>query len=126
MVSSSESPEHTFLFADISGFTALTEAHGDEEAADLAGQFFADVRVLLGEHGAEEVKTLGDAVMIRCDSAAHSRFDSFRRWARGMAFRASVLASTPAPPSSEAGIGSGPRSTWRRGCPLPPPEAMSS
>ena len=25
----------TFLFADIAGFTALTEAHGDEEAANL-------------------------------------------------------------------------------------------
>jgi class 3 adenylate cyclase len=25
----------TFLFADIAGFTALTEAHGDEEAARL-------------------------------------------------------------------------------------------
>ena len=25
----------TFLFADIAGFTALTEAHGDDEAAAL-------------------------------------------------------------------------------------------
>jgi class 3 adenylate cyclase len=24
-----------FLFADIAGYTALTEAHGDEQAADL-------------------------------------------------------------------------------------------
>ena len=29
----------TFLFADIAGFTALTEAHGDEEAATLAADF---------------------------------------------------------------------------------------
>jgi class 3 adenylate cyclase len=29
----------TFLFADIAGYTALTEAHGDEQAADLVAEF---------------------------------------------------------------------------------------
>jgi class 3 adenylate cyclase len=29
----------TFMFADIAGFTALTEAHGDEEAAELVADF---------------------------------------------------------------------------------------
>jgi len=29
----------TFLFADIAGFTALTEAHGDEQAAALVKRF---------------------------------------------------------------------------------------
>lgn len=62
-------PDHTFLFGDLSGFTALTEVHGDEEAADLAEGFFADARGLLGEHSGEEIKTLGDAMMVRCDSA---------------------------------------------------------
>lgn len=61
--------EQTFLFADLSGFTALTEAHGDEQAADLAAAFFADARSLLPAHEAHEVKTLGDALMIRGDSA---------------------------------------------------------
>ena len=65
-----DTDEHTFLFADLSGFTALTEVHGDEEAAELAAGFFEDARVLLGEHAANEVKTLGDAMMIRCDSAS--------------------------------------------------------
>ena len=63
-------PAHTFLFADLAGFTALTEAHGDEEAADLAAQFFGLVRELIPEYGAEEVKTIGDAVMLRCDRPA--------------------------------------------------------
>jgi class 3 adenylate cyclase len=36
----------TFLFADLSGFTALTEAHGDEQAADLVGGFCGAVRGL--------------------------------------------------------------------------------
>jgi class 3 adenylate cyclase/YHS domain-containing protein len=61
--------DHTFLFADLSGFTALTEVHGDERAADLAESFFEDARSLLPGHGAYEVKTLGDAMMLRCDSA---------------------------------------------------------
>ena len=26
--------EHTFVFVDLAGFTVLTEAHGDEHAAD--------------------------------------------------------------------------------------------
>ncbi len=59
------SPHHTFLFADLAGYTALTEAHGDEDAADLVAGFCRDVRDLLPEHGAEEVKALGDALMLR-------------------------------------------------------------
>lgn len=62
-----QQPKHTFLFADLAGFTALTEAHGDEEAAELAADFSAFVRELLPEHRAEEIKTIGDAVMLRCD-----------------------------------------------------------
>jgi adenylate cyclase len=58
------------LFADLAGFTALTEAHGDEEAADLIGSFCREVRELLPDHGAQEVKTIGDELMIRTDSAA--------------------------------------------------------
>lgn len=63
---------HTFIFADMSGFTALTEAHGDEAAADLAAEFSAAVGPRLERRGAEEVKSIGDALMIRCDDAAES------------------------------------------------------
>jgi adenylate cyclase len=62
--------EHTFIFADMSGFTALTEVHGDEAAADLAAEFSAEAASHLHDHGAEEVKTIGDALMIRCRDAA--------------------------------------------------------
>ena len=60
----------TFLFADLAGFTALTEAHGDEQAAELASDFFSCVRDLLDEHAAYEVKTIGDAVMLRGGGAS--------------------------------------------------------
>jgi hypothetical protein len=52
------------------GFTALTEAHGDEQAADLVGGFCVAVRQLLADHQAQEVKTIGDALMLRSGDAA--------------------------------------------------------
>jgi adenylate cyclase len=59
----------TFLFADLSGFTALTEAHGDFEAAELVGTFYEVVRGLLPVHRGDEIKTIGDAIMIRVPEA---------------------------------------------------------
>jgi adenylate cyclase len=59
------SAEATFLFADIAGFTALTEAHGDEDAADLAARFFDEVDDLIRETVATRIKTIGDAVLLR-------------------------------------------------------------
>jgi adenylate cyclase len=70
MTQRSEPAVQTFLFADLSGFTALTEAHGDEQAADLVGGFCAAVRQLLAAHQAQEVKTIGDALMLRTGDAA--------------------------------------------------------
>ena len=43
----------TFLFADIAGFTALTEAHGDEQAVQLVDDFAAVVRAELPNVGGE-------------------------------------------------------------------------
>lgn len=67
-----DGPEQTFVFADLSGFTALTEAHGDEQAADLIGEFCDVVGELLAAHDAQRVKTIGDAIMLRGGSAAAS------------------------------------------------------
>jgi len=58
---------HTFLFMDLVGFTALTAERGDDSAAEVALRLFASVRRLLPEHRGEEIKTIGDAMMIRCD-----------------------------------------------------------
>ena len=54
----------TFLFADLAGFTALTEAMGDHEAADVVADFGGAVRELLEDHQAREVKAIGDALML--------------------------------------------------------------
>ena len=55
----------TFLFADLAGFTALTEAHGDEQAADLVARFCEAVSEELPSFGADHIKTIGDALMLR-------------------------------------------------------------
>src|SRR4051812_28807940 len=55
----------TFLFADIAGFTALTEAHGDEDAAALVADFCDRVADRLDDYGATQIKTIGDALMLR-------------------------------------------------------------
>jgi class 3 adenylate cyclase len=73
MAQRSEPAVQTFLFADLSGFTALTEAHGDEQAADLVGGFCVAVRRLLTAHHAFEVKTIGEALMLRTGDAAAIR-----------------------------------------------------
>ena len=65
-----ESPrEHSFFFADLAGFTALTEAMGDSDAVDLAHDFYAAIEELVADHAAETVKAIGDAVMVRADDA---------------------------------------------------------
>lgn len=61
---------HSFLFADISGYSALTELEGDEAAADLAISFGSEVARMARDHGAEMVRQIGDAVMVHCPSAA--------------------------------------------------------
>ena len=58
-------PAGTFLFADIAGFTALTEAHGDEEAANLVADFCDAVRAELPACDGAHLKTIGDALMLR-------------------------------------------------------------
>jgi adenylate cyclase len=69
---SREADTHTFVFADLAGYTALTEAHGDDHAADEAAEFCEAVRGLLPDHGAEEVKAIGDAVLLRASDAAQA------------------------------------------------------
>jgi len=60
----------TFLFADLVGYTALTEAVGDAAAADLARAFRRTMCALSRDHGARQVKSMGDGVMIWIADAA--------------------------------------------------------
>jgi adenylate cyclase len=56
---------------DLVGFTALTAERGDDDAAAVAMRLFERIRPLLPEHRAEEIKTIGDAMMVRCEEPLH-------------------------------------------------------
>jgi adenylate cyclase len=70
MTTESHRTSQTFLFADLAGFTALTEVHGDDRAADLVAQFCSEVRAILDRLGGDEVKAIGDALLLRADDPA--------------------------------------------------------
>jgi class 3 adenylate cyclase len=65
-MSAAVSEAQTFLFMDLVGFSALTAERGDDGAADIALRLYARVRALLPLHRGEEIKTIGDAMMVRC------------------------------------------------------------
>jgi class 3 adenylate cyclase len=65
------------LFADLSGFRALTQEQGDEAAADAATRFAALVRCSLSS-GSRVVKTLGDGVLVVTPDAESARRTAFR------------------------------------------------
>ena len=60
---------HTFLFADLVGFTRFTVKHGDDRAAELAVFFQERVCALAASLGCHVIKTIGDAVMVRSDDS---------------------------------------------------------
>ena len=60
----------TFAFADIAGFTALTEAHGDAEALGLVDRFTDAVNDELPAVRGLLLKTIGDALMLRIPDPA--------------------------------------------------------
>ena len=58
-----------FVMADLSGFSALTEAHGSLRAADLIGRYMEIVRAVL-EPGVRFLERVGDQVVLVADDAA--------------------------------------------------------
>jgi len=65
---------HTFLFADLVGFTRFTVKHGDDRAAELAVSFQERVCALAASLGCHVIKTIGDAVMVRSENS-HSALE---------------------------------------------------
>lgn len=56
----------SFAFIDVSGFTALTEAEGDERAVDVLTAFRALLRDICSRRGVRIAKWLGDGAMLVC------------------------------------------------------------
>ena len=116
---------NTFVFADLAGFTALTEAHGDSSAIRFVDDFVARVRRILADYDAEEVKTIGDEVMIRAsDPTSAVRLGA--AIVDQLAFHGSPpvrVGITPGPRSTATATGSARRSTSPRGLPMRPSRA---
>ncbi|HEY8634551.1 MAG TPA: adenylate/guanylate cyclase domain-containing protein, partial [Candidatus Dormibacteraeota bacterium] len=51
------------LFADLVGFTSLSESRDPEEVRELLSRYFAACRRLIGLYGGVVEKFIGDAVM---------------------------------------------------------------
>ena len=68
--------QHTFQFADLVGYTAITERIGDDAAADVAVAFQAAAAHMASKFECEVVKNLGDAVMVRGEGMARQRTDA--------------------------------------------------
>jgi adenylate cyclase len=93
-------PSHSFIFVDIVGFTAITECEGDHRAAEIATTLVRVARLVASEEGAEVVKHIGDAVMLRTDGA-HDALVLALRLRR-------ELAGIPGFPAVHSGIHTGP------------------
>jgi adenylate cyclase len=62
----------TFVFVDLAGYTALTETRGDHAAARVASEFHSTMSGLSRQHGAWQIKSMGDGVMIWAPDAARA------------------------------------------------------
>ena len=51
------------LFADLVGFTPLSESRDPEEVRELLSRYFAECRTVIGRYGGAVEKFIGDAVM---------------------------------------------------------------
>src|SRR4051794_27582208 len=60
-------PEATISFIDLAGFPALTEAHGDEDAANIATRFTQITTTALAPAD-RLIKSIGDAVLVTSES----------------------------------------------------------
>ena len=56
--------DRTFVFADLSGFTAYTREHGPHEAVKLLQEFRLVARTVAAKRGVRVAKWLGDGVMM--------------------------------------------------------------
>jgi class 3 adenylate cyclase len=94
---------HTFLFADLVGFTALAELEGDDRALEVVLALQQHARGMLNHHNAEEVKAIGDGLMLRCDDPCDAVL-------LGLALVRELEAETAFPPV-RVGIHTGPALT---------------
>jgi len=91
---------HTFLIADVRGYTTFTVAHGDEAAARLAGLFAHLARAGVEAHGGRVLELRGDEAL--------AIFASARQALRAaVALQAQFAAASRADPTLPLAVGIG-------------------
>lgn len=101
--------EVSVLFADVVGFTGLSETLAADEVVGLLNDVFSYFDSLVDEHGLEKIRTMGDAYMV-ASGVPRARKDHARAIAR-MAlsmFEYSPASPRPIPLRFRVGISSGP------------------
>src|SRR5687768_5684811 len=70
----SQRPPQTrgFLFADLRGYSAFTERHGDLAARELLATYRRLVRQVIGSFDGAEIRTEGDSFYVVFDSLSHA------------------------------------------------------
>ena len=68
MTAEQRSHTRAFLFADLRGYSAFTERHGDAAAADLIGRYRRVVREQIAVFDGAEIRTEGDSFYVVFDS----------------------------------------------------------
>jgi adenylate cyclase len=92
-------PTHTFLFADLVGFTALADLEGDDRALAVALELQRRTQDVLMTHGGEQVKAIGDGLMLHCSRPSQ---------AIQLGLRLVEVMDEPGLPPVRVGIHSGP------------------
>ena len=67
-----EYQDMTIMFADIVGFTSLSEHLHPSQIIELLNTIYSDLDSLAEKHGIEKIKTIGDAYMAICNSEENS------------------------------------------------------
>jgi class 3 adenylate cyclase len=109
----------TFLFADLVGYTARTETAGNAAAADLARDFRRTMCALSRDHGARQVKSMGDGVMIWIGDAGDAVSLAAETLER-VGSRSDLLPVRIGVHTGPAATGTEARSTWPPGWPTRP------
>jgi len=89
-----------FLFADLRGYTAFTERHGDDAARDLIARYRTLVRREIAAHDGAEIRTEGDSVYVVFDSVV----DAVEG---GLAIRDAATAASAEPDAHPIPVGIG-------------------
>jgi adenylate cyclase len=95
-----ESAALTVMFADLVGYTALTQELDDAELAALVTRFFASSYELVSAAGGRVVKTLGDEVMVTFEDPVSAAASALRL--------VDMHAADDALPEVRVGVASGP------------------